>query len=283
MHGAEAALVQLRASLGRSFLHFVFLVDSLRSSGIFADVVSAFLTGGLALVGRASLKTDITKLLPFVSDGLVDLGVVLVDEANVHLPRPVFNDVAGGVPAASDELSFLLIVLTPVEEVVVALEDVVALERVVAVVERLFPLGIVVAEVLGEVSGVLFLVLPRYLDLETATEPGQLLQLLLGLLLRLLLLRQSLLVELHILPPLLVLLAEPPLLDLLGGVVLFFLQMVVPPLHLLAVNGGGIGPGGEAPLLPLLADCIGGLLPVLAPVEVGVELGTAKASERVLR
>ena len=74
----------------------------------------------------------------------------------------------------SDEHSFLLIILAPVEEVVEALEDIVALERVVAVVERLIPLGIVVAEAPGEVTGVLLLVFPWNFDLVTVLEPGQL-------------------------------------------------------------------------------------------------------------
>ena len=75
----------------------------------------------------------------------------------------------------SNELSFLLIVLAPVEEVVEAFEDIVALERVVAVVKSLLPLGVVVAEAPGEVTGVLLLVFPWHLDFVTVLEPGQLL------------------------------------------------------------------------------------------------------------
>ena len=99
---------------------------------------------------------------------------MLVDAADIHLPSSVLDDIAGGVPAVSDELGFLLIVLAPVEKVVEALEDVVAFERVVAVVKRLVPLGIVVAEAPGEVTGVLLLVFPWNLDLVTVLEPGQL-------------------------------------------------------------------------------------------------------------
>ena len=92
------------------------------------------------------------------------------------------------VPAVSDELGFLFIVLAPVKEVSEALEDVVAHKWVVTVVERLLPLDFAAAEVLGESTGILLLVFPRHLDLEV-TEPSQLLELLLALLLRLLLLR----------------------------------------------------------------------------------------------
>ena len=98
--------------------------------------------------------------------------VLLVDAADVHLPSSVLDDIAGGPPAVSNELSFLLIVLAPVEEVVEAFEDIVALERVVAVVKRLVPLGIIVAEAPGEVTGVLLLVFPWHLDLVPALEPG---------------------------------------------------------------------------------------------------------------
>ena len=123
-------------------------------------------------------------------------------------------------PAFADQEFFLFIVLAPIEEVVVALEGVMAHDRVVAVVKRLVPLNFAVAEVLGEPTGVLLLDLPRHLDLEVI-EPSQLLQLLPALLFLFLLLGQQLLVQLLSLPPLLVLLAEPPLLDLLDGVVLF--------------------------------------------------------------
>ena len=99
---------------------------------------------------------------------------MLVDAADVRLPSSVLNDIAGGAPAVSNELDFLLIVLAPVKEVVEALEDIVALERVVALVKRLVPLGIVVAEAPGEVTGVLLLVFPWNLDLVTVLEPGQL-------------------------------------------------------------------------------------------------------------
>ena len=54
--------------------------------------------------------------------------------------------------------------------------------------------------------------------------------------------------------PLLFLLAEPPLLDLLGGVVLFKLLFIVPPQLLSLVNAVGVGLGRDSPLLSLLTD-----------------------------
>ena len=57
--------------------------------------------------------------------------------------------------------------------------------------------------------------------------------------------------------PLLFLLAEPPLLDLLGGVVLFKLLFIVPPQLLSLVNAVGVGLGRDSPLLSLLTDLNG--------------------------
>ena len=57
--------------------------------------------------------------------------------------------------------------------------------------------------------------------------------------------------------PLLFLLAEPPLLDLLGGVVLFKLLFIVPPQLLSLVNAVGVGLCRDSPLLSLLTDLNG--------------------------
>ena len=57
--------------------------------------------------------------------------------------------------------------------------------------------------------------------------------------------------------PFLFLLAEPPLLDLLGGVVLFKLLFIVPPQLLSLVNAVGVGLGRDSPLLSLLTDLNG--------------------------
>ena len=169
------------------FYYILFSCYSLRSGGILADLV--FVS---ALLPWLALITQ-QELLPLVGDGHVDLRVQPVGAADVPLPRPILDDKAGSFPAVSDEVGFLFIVLAPVEEVVVALEDVVAHDRVVAIFKRLIPLDIVVAKVLGKSTGVLLLVLPRHLYLEVL-EPSQLLQLLLALLLCLLLLGQQLLV-----------------------------------------------------------------------------------------
>ena len=57
--------------------------------------------------------------------------------------------------------------------------------------------------------------------------------------------------------PLLVLLAEPPLLDLLGRVKLFKLLFIVPPQLLSLVNAVGVRLGRDSPLLSLLTDLKG--------------------------
>ena len=57
--------------------------------------------------------------------------------------------------------------------------------------------------------------------------------------------------------PHLVLLAELPLLDLLGGVELFKLLFIVPPQLLSLVNAVGVGLGRDSPLFSLLTDLKG--------------------------
>ena len=57
--------------------------------------------------------------------------------------------------------------------------------------------------------------------------------------------------------PLLVLLAEPPLLDLLSRVKLFKLLFIVPPQLLSLVNAVGVRLGRDSPLLSLLTDLKG--------------------------
>ena len=248
----------MRLGVLHLLLRFCFPVAaSLRSCGILTDLVFVSV-----LLLRLALVTG-QELLPLVRDGDVELGVHPVDAADVNLPRPVLDDEAGSFPAFADQEVFLLIVLAPIEEVVVALENVVAYDWVIAVVKRLVPLNFAVAEVLGESTGVLLLDLPRHFDLEV-TESSQLLKLLLALLFLLLLLGQQLLVQLLGLPLLLGFLAEPPLLDLLGGVVLFKLVLfMVPPQLLLPANGGGVGLGSEAPLLSLLTDLNGRVFDML--------------------
>ena len=169
MPGASLALFGAHLGVLYMSLHFCFSVsNSVRSSGILADAV--FIS---ALLLRLALVTE-QELLPLVGDGHVDLGVLSVDAADVKLPRPILDDETGSFPAFGDQVGFLFIVLAPIEEVVEALEDVVAHNRIVAVVECFIPLDVAAAEVFGESTGVLLLDLPRHLDLEV-TEPGQLL------------------------------------------------------------------------------------------------------------
>ena len=167
MHGAALRLVRLGASLGLSFVtSFCFSCYWLTVSGdIFAEPV---FVSALLLLRLAHVTGQ--ELFPLVSYGLVGLMVVLVDAANVLEPQSILDDAAGMIPAVSDVLILPVLVLTPVEEIVEALQDVVAHKRVIAVVKCLLPLIILSAEILREITDIQHLIFPWNLDHVTVLE-----------------------------------------------------------------------------------------------------------------